>query len=150
MPDVENHPEELSYRMDNITWVGVDLKGTTFHFQVVEKNAPEPGEVTGAQHLVASKKAVIVRMFVEEGDPKVAVTDYVEKGQLLVSGLIGTEDKPKGVPAKGEVFGKLGIRRVLIFPSIQHFPSLQETRRDVSTWDIRVEASCMGIRGSGI
>ncbi len=116
VPDVETIQRELSYRMDNITWVGVDLKGTTFHFQVVEKNAPEPGEATGAQHLVAGKKAVIVRMFVEEGDPKVAVTDYVEKGQLLVSGLIGTEDKPKGVPAKGEVFGETWYKTSVDLP----------------------------------
>ena len=45
-------------------------------------------------------------MFVEKGQSIVNVNDYVGKGQLLVSGLIGKEDKPEIVPAKGVIKGK--------------------------------------------
>ncbi|WP_175990995.1 sporulation protein YqfD [Bacillus sp. Marseille-Q1617] len=116
IPDVENIQRELSSRMDNITWVGVELRGTTFHFQVVEKNAPEPIESTGLQHIVAKKKAVIVEMFVEEGDPQVKVNDYVKKGQLLVSGVIGNEKKPKGVPAKAKIMGETWYKTSVELP----------------------------------
>jgi similar to stage IV sporulation protein len=116
IPDVESIQMELSSRMDNITWVGVELKGTTYHFQVVEKNAPEQVESTGMQHIVAKKKAVIVEIFVEEGDPQVKVNDYVKRGQLLVSGVIGTEKKPKGVPAKAKIMGETWYRTSVELP----------------------------------
>ena len=70
-------------------WCGVE--GTTYHLQVVEKNEPEKPEYFSPQHLVAKKKAVIVDMFVEEGQAVVDLYDHVEEGQLLVSGLIGKE-----------------------------------------------------------
>ncbi len=116
LPNVQDIQRELSYRMDNITWVGVELKGTTIHFQVVEKNAPEPAETTGKQHIIANKEAIIVEMFVEEGDPQVKVNDYVKKGQLLVSGLIGTEKKPKGVPAKAKIMGETWYKTSVELP----------------------------------
>ncbi|BCB04869.1 sporulation protein YqfD [Bacillus sp. KH172YL63] len=121
LPDVETIQRELSYRMDNITWVGVELRGTTFHFQVVEKNAPEPSESTGIQHIVAKKKAIITEMFVEEGDPQVNVNDYVSKGQLLVSGLIGNEDDPQGVPAKAKILGETWYKSTVELPLKSRF-----------------------------
>ncbi|MDQ0174182.1 sporulation protein YqfD [Bacillus chungangensis] len=104
--NVEKIQHELTNRIPDLTWVGVQIKGTTFDFQVVEKNTPKPRESQPAQHLIANKKAVIVDMFVEEGKPVVQVHDYVKKGQLLVSGFIGLEDKPKIVSSRGKVWGQ--------------------------------------------
>ncbi|RIW37584.1 sporulation protein YqfD [Bacillus salacetis] len=109
IPDVESIQRELSNRMNNITWVGVELKGTTYHFQVVEKNEPEAEEEIGPQNLIAAKEAIIKDVFVEEGMPQVEVNDYVKPGQLLVSGYIGKEDQEakKAVAAKGVVQGEV-------------------------------------------
>ncbi|QQZ10826.1 sporulation protein YqfD [Heyndrickxia vini] len=104
--DVETIQRKLEDRIPNITWVGVDLNGTTYHFQVVEKNIPEQAEKQSPQNLVANKKAVIVDMFVENGQPVVKVNQYVKKGQLLVSGTIGNEHNEKKVAAIGKVIGK--------------------------------------------
>ncbi|MFJ7847347.1 sporulation protein YqfD [Peribacillus sp. NPDC097224] len=104
--DVDTIQRKLSDRIGALTWVGVELKGTTYHFQVVEKRQPKEIEKTSSQNLVASKKAVITNMFIEKGQPKVNVHDYVSKGQLLVSGLIGKEDKPEIVSAQGKVMGQ--------------------------------------------
>ena len=65
--NVESIQQQLSNNIEEITWVGVELKGTTYHLQVVEKNEPKQPEYFSPQHLVAKKKAVIVDMFVEEG-----------------------------------------------------------------------------------
>ncbi|MFJ7637251.1 sporulation protein YqfD [Peribacillus sp. NPDC097206] len=104
--DVDTIQRKLSDRIGALTWVGVELKGTTYHFQVVEKRQPKEIEKTSSRNLVASKKAVITNMFIEKGQPKVNVHDYVSKGQLLVSGLIGKEDKPEIVSAQGKVMGQ--------------------------------------------
>ncbi len=65
--NVEGIQRQLSNNIEEITWVGVELKGTTYHLQVVEKNEPKKPEYLTPQNLIAKKKAVIVNMFVEEG-----------------------------------------------------------------------------------
>ncbi|MBE4908023.1 sporulation protein YqfD [Bacillus luteolus] len=104
--DVESIQRQLSDNIDAITWVGVELKGTTYHFQVVEKNQPEKPEFISPRHLTAKKKAVITDMFVEEGMPLVTVNDHVTEGQVLVSGIIGKEGQTKIVPARAKIFGE--------------------------------------------
>ena len=46
MDDVDTIQRKLSDRIEVLTWVGVELKGTTYHFQVVEKQQPEKVEAT--------------------------------------------------------------------------------------------------------
>lgn len=104
--DPESIQRSLSDNIQEITWVGVELKGTTYHLQVVEKNEPEKPERLGPRNIIAKKKAVIVDMFVEEGKPLIQVHEHVQKGQLLVSGLIGNEEEKKAVSAKGKIFGE--------------------------------------------
>ncbi|AOH55754.1 sporulation protein YqfD [Peribacillus muralis] len=104
--DVDTIQRKLSDRISALTWVGVELKGTTYHFRVVEKRQPKEVEKTSPQNLVASKKAVIADMYVKKGQSIVNVNDYVGKGQLLVSGLIGKEDKQEIVSAQGVIKGK--------------------------------------------
>ncbi|WP_340085070.1 sporulation protein YqfD [Siminovitchia sp. FSL H7-0308] len=114
--DLEKLQQQLTERVNNITWIGVELKGTTFHFQVVEKNKPKKAKPLGPQHLVAKKKAVIAEMFVEKGKPIVKVNQFVKKGQMLVSGMIGGEEGEQLVPAKGEVWGKTWYQSEVEYP----------------------------------
>ncbi|PLR72674.1 MULTISPECIES: sporulation protein YqfD [Bacillus] len=114
--NVEGIQRELSNEVDEITWVGVELKGTTYHFQVVEKNEPDKPELLSPRHLVAKKKAVILDMFVEEGKPVVSVNDHVIPGQLLVSGIIGQDGQTQTVPAKGEIWGETWYKSEVKLP----------------------------------
>lgn len=104
--DVDSIQKELTDKIDEITWVGVVLNGTTYEFEVVEKNLPEPAKKLSPRNLVAKKEAIITSMFVEEGQALVKINDYVKKGQVLVSGEIGSEENKKQVPAQGEIFGE--------------------------------------------
>lgn len=91
LPNVREIQRELTEKMDNVTWIGVTQHGTSYRLEVVEKEIPETKPITGPRHLVATKEAVIHSVFVEKGQPIVGVNDYVKKGSLLVSGLIGKE-----------------------------------------------------------
>jgi similar to stage IV sporulation protein len=106
LENVEVIQRRLTDNIGAITWVGVELKGTTYHLQVVEKNEPEKPELLSPRNLVAKKKGVIVDMFVEEGQPMVNIHDHVKPGQLLVSGSIGKEGQSETVPAKGEIYAE--------------------------------------------
>ena len=104
--NVESIQRVLTDQIGALTWIGVELKGTTYHFQVVEKSEPKKAEAIGPRHLIAKRKAAIVKIFVEKGEPVVKVNDYVLPGQLLVSGLYGKEDDLKSVAASGEILGE--------------------------------------------
>jgi similar to stage IV sporulation protein len=106
MDNVDVIQRKLTDQIREITWVGVQLKGTTYHLRVVEKNEPKKPEVIPPRNLIAKKKATIVKTFVENGKQVVFKNDQVEKGQLLVSGIIGKEDQTEIVPAKGEILGE--------------------------------------------
>jgi similar to stage IV sporulation protein len=121
MEDVETIQRNLTNQIEELTWVGVELRGTTFHFQVVEKNQPKKIEQYSPRDLVASKKAIIVKMFVEKGQEKVKLYDHVKPGQLLVSGAIGKEDSPLFVAAKGEILGETWYKTEVKLPLVSNF-----------------------------
>ncbi|OCA86441.1 sporulation protein YqfD [Pradoshia sp. D12] len=104
--DMEDIQKELSERVPSITWIGVQLEGTTFHFQVVEKKQPKKNSADLYVNLISAKKATIVQTMVERGQGLVEKHQVVSKGQILVSGFIGKEDNQKFVGAKGKVMGE--------------------------------------------
>ena len=114
--DPDEIQKALTDNIQQITWVGVELTGTTYHLKVVEKNQPEEDELVSPRHIVAEKEAVISKMFVEQGQPLTTLHEHVKKGQILVSGLIGKEDEQKKVAAKAEIFGETWYRSTISIP----------------------------------
>ncbi|WP_196220251.1 sporulation protein YqfD [Terrilactibacillus tamarindi] len=106
VPSTEVIETNLSAKLPKVTWIGVSKDGTTYHIDVVQKKLPKKQKVTRPRHLVAAKKAIIHRLFVEKGQPMVQDDQFVKKGQLLVSGIIGNENDPKFISSKGQVFGE--------------------------------------------
>ncbi|WAA11497.1 sporulation protein YqfD [Fervidibacillus halotolerans] len=104
--DPQTIQRKITELNDEITWIGVKLKGTTYYFQVVEKERPEERELASPQHLIAKKEAVIVDYFIEKGQPVIKRNEYVKRGQILVSGVIGTEENKQSIAAEGKVWGK--------------------------------------------
>lgn len=93
--------------LPDASWIGVEIKGTKAIIEVVEKNQPEPSPPNQPRHLVAKKKAVIHRIMAESGKTVVAPNQLVNKGQILVSGVIGNEERQSAVAARGKVEGEV-------------------------------------------
>lgn len=141
--NVESIQRQLTNNIENITWVGVELKGTTYHLQVVEKNEPKQPEYMSPQHLVAKKKAVIIDMFIEEGQTVVDIYDSVTEGQLLVSGLIGKEGQTIPVPAKGKIWGETWYKTDVELPLKSTFQVFNGNEKQkfylgISDWKIPI------------
>src|SRR5690625_3926195 len=83
--------QKLVKDVPELLWVGVHKKGTTFVLEGVEKVIVEEEEDPGPRHLVATKNGVIDNMYISKGLPKINVNDYVQAGDVLVSGDI-TDD----------------------------------------------------------
>ncbi|WP_203361710.1 sporulation protein YqfD [Bacillus sp. REN10] len=124
LDDPETVQKKLLHDVDGLTWIGVELKGSTYHFRVVEKNAPKEKQAKGPQHLIANKDAVIVNMFVEKGQAIVKRNQFVRKGQRLVSGYIGDEKKFRVVSADGKVYGETWYKTAVELPLTTSFHAL--------------------------
>jgi len=107
---------ELMAQIPEASWIGFQLKGTKAQIRVVEKVIPDPKEALSPRHLVASKTAVIHDLFAEQGKPMVRPDDFVRKGDILVSGLIGKEESPVAVAAKGKVEGEVWYETDVVVP----------------------------------
>lgn len=114
--DVETIQRELTNNIQVLTWVGVELNGTTFHLQVVEKKEPDKPEEFGPRNLIAKKEAVITKIFVEKGNQLVNLHEHVVPGQLLVSGMIGKEGQIELVSSKGEILGETWYKSSVELP----------------------------------
>ncbi|MFC7393306.1 sporulation protein YqfD [Scopulibacillus cellulosilyticus] len=106
LPSTEKIESELSGRLKKVTWLGVSRDGTTYHIDLVQKELPKKEKVFGPRHLVATKKAIVHKIFAEKGQPMVEQDQFVKPGQILISGLIGKESAPKPTAAKGKVIGE--------------------------------------------
>ena len=59
MPNVEDVQRHLTDNINAITWAGLEVRGTTYHFKIVEKRTEERKEQR-PQNLVA-KEAIITK-----------------------------------------------------------------------------------------
>lgn len=126
LDDPETIQKKLTNQIAEITWIGVQLNGTTYQFQVVEKEEPVKEKVAPPQHIIASKEAMITKIYSENGRAVVKVNQFVKKGQLLISGFIGKEGEKKqiSVPANGVVLGETWYHSHIEVPIKSTFTTL--------------------------
>jgi len=139
--DPETIQQKITKKIEEITWIGVELKGTTFHFKVVEKERPEEPAPTSPRNLVAKKEAIIVDYFIEKGKPMISINDYVKPGQILVQGDIGKEGSPNFVPAKGVVYGKIWYEtksEVKLNSEVQVLSGEETVKKGIKLWGLSI------------
>jgi similar to stage IV sporulation protein len=124
LPSVEEIQMKVTSEIEEATWIGVTLNGTTYHFNVVEQTFPKKQEPVPPRHLVAKKKAIIHDIFVEQGQGKVVPNDFVEKGAMLISGFIGKEGRMEISPAKGKIFGEVWYKSNVAVPLVSELATL--------------------------
>jgi similar to stage IV sporulation protein len=102
LDDIERN---ITNELNDVMWIGIEEKGTTYIVQGVEKSIVSKEEDNSPQHLVASHEGEIVQLLVESGQPLVKVNQHVDKGDILVSGLIG-EEKSQNVNGEDQTTPK--------------------------------------------
>lgn len=81
--------KRLRNEFDDITWVSARLEGTRLVVEIEENNTASAKEKEQTPcSLKASKSGIIARIITRRGTPLVKKGDQVEKGDLLVSGLL--------------------------------------------------------------
>ena len=79
----------ILYEFPQLSWVGVEIRGTKATIEIVEKILPDKSQSDRRPgNIVAVKDGIIEEILVLSGEAKVAQGDTVRKGDILISGTI--------------------------------------------------------------
>lgn len=107
-----NKKEEIKNKIlldhkDKIEWLEIDRKGSNYYINVLERVIYNNENDNSYRHLVSKKNAIILEIKATDGSIIKKVNDYVNKGDIIVSGAITKGDEIKNyVKAKGKVYGE--------------------------------------------
>jgi len=121
LQDTDVLSKKLANAIPGTTWIGLEKVGTKVKIQVVEATNPDERELYSPRHLVASKDAVITYIIAEQGNPIVRKNQRVKKGDMLISGIIGSEAHSQTVVAQGTVKGLVWYEYEVKAPLIQKY-----------------------------
>ncbi len=106
-------PKDLQTKMmkkcDRLSWIWIDMKGTTANVDVREKvSKPDFYDKSYACNIVAKRDGVITNAIGMSGTVYAQVGSYVKKGELLVGGVIDSNEfaPVRFVRASGKVIAK--------------------------------------------
>ncbi|MFD0958638.1 sporulation protein YqfD [Paenibacillus chungangensis] len=119
LKDMDVLSKRLVSDLPGTTWIGVEKKGTKVRIQVVEMTLPEQSPLHNPRHLVSSVDGVVTEIIAEAGRPVVKKNSRVRKGQILISGAIGSESHSQIVVAKGTVKGLVWYEFTVESPLVQ-------------------------------
>lgn len=98
----------MALKRNDLAWIGVTISGTKATVEIVQKVMPEIEEFAGKPcNVVAKKDGIITKIYARDGLAIVEKDDYVQKGQVLISGIMYSEHaENRYVHADGEVIAK--------------------------------------------
>jgi len=97
----------LEEHKDKIEWLEFDRKGSVYYINVLERIINKEDNSSDYRHLVSKKNAIILEIKAEDGEIVKKINDYVNKGDIIVSGMIMKGEEVKNyVKAKGNVYGE--------------------------------------------
>ena len=109
--DFYNICHEFIIENEEISWISVNMVGTTARVEVIERRAKENIENDGngtPTNLIAARDGVVVRVETARGKTAVQSGVAVKKGELLVSGVVDVGHNDSGefvlVRSRGRVF----------------------------------------------
>ena len=107
--DTANIIRQIRLERDDISWIGIELKGTNAIVKIVKaKEAPEIIDENDYTNIVANKSGVITKIVAQNGTAKVKVGDTVEKGTVLIEGtMTGKYTDMRYVHSIGEIEAKV-------------------------------------------
>ena len=97
----------LNNYQDKFEWLEIDRVGTKYFIRILERIINKNENNDNYQNIVARKNAVILEIQASSGEIVKKVNDYVNKGDVIISGKIMKNDEVKNiVEAKGKIYGE--------------------------------------------
>jgi len=147
LPEAGELSRRLQLKLPGAAWVGVEKRGTLITIRVVETTEPEPRELLSPRHLIASEDAVVTRITATRGRPVVKKNQRVRKGDVLISGILGSEAHYVTVPADGTVRGLVWHEYDIVSPLVRKAKTYTGERRTV--WHAVLGGRSLKVSGFG-
>ena len=102
---------------DKIEWLEIEEVGTKYVVRVEEREIVNNKESNAPRNLVAKKDGVIKKVIAESGEVVKQTDDYVNKGDVIVSGQLYVYEEEKGrVKAEGKVYAEVWYVLTIDYP----------------------------------
>ena len=107
--DTDKLINEIRLKRNDISWIGIDLKGTNAIIKIVKFNEkPEIIDNSDYCNIVAAKDGIITEIVAQNGTALVKAGDEVHKGDVLIAGYMeGKYTDKRYVHSLGEVKAKI-------------------------------------------
>ncbi|MBQ9756891.1 MAG: sporulation protein YqfD [Clostridia bacterium] len=111
--DSETVKNQLMISLDELSWVGVSIKGSRAYIEIKERLDTKLLEDSSIPcDIVADRDGTILLLEVKDGQTMVKVNQFVTEGDLLVSGLVDSEKVGmRYVHAFGEIFAQTSYKK---------------------------------------
>ncbi len=103
---------------DEIAWIGINLKGSRLHIEIRERlDTKRRVDADVPCDIVAEKDGLVKLLEVKNGQTVVKVNQYVEEGDLLVSGVMDSQTQGmRFVHSFGEVYAETSYKKSCEYP----------------------------------
>lgn len=92
---------------NEIEWMEIERRGSILLVKLTERKINKKEEVCENRHIIAKKSGIIKKISASHGDIVKGVNDYVQKGDIIISGnIIKDETIKKSLCAKGVVYAE--------------------------------------------
>lgn len=118
--EIEKIKKEIleKYR-DKIEWLEIENIGTKYIVKVEERKIIDTKKDYTKRNVVATKPAIIKKVFAKNGVILKNVDDYVNKGDVVISGEVMLNETVKEtIKAEGEIFGEVWYNIKVEYPYI--------------------------------
>lgn len=132
--DPKQLKNEVLLRLDTLSWVWVDIRGSKAIVSVSEKKpAPEMIDEDSPCDIIASKSGIIKSVIAKQGDCIAKEGQTVMEGELLISGIMKSEMLPvRFTHASGEVYARTWYEEQMLSPLVEniHVPTGQQCTKN--------------------
>ena len=126
--------KEKIFQMEknHLEWIEIEEKGTKYIVKVEEKKLTVQ-EKCPMRNIVSRKKAILTKIEASSGEVTRKINDYVEAGEVVISGLIHNKDKVVSKRcAKGIIYGETWYKVTVSIPK----KKIKVEKTNQKTWGV--------------
>lgn len=127
----------LSDYKDKIEWLEIERVGTKYIVRLELRELKSEPKVNENRNVVAKKSAIIKKIEAKSGEIVKNVNEYVQKGDVVITGEIKLNNELKSViSAEGKVYGEVWYKVKTEFPLFYHDEKITNNTNQVYTMKI--------------
>jgi len=117
---------------DRIEWMEIVEDGTKYIIRVEERKIPDDTVNNNPRNIVAKKDGIIKKVIANKGEIIRDMDDYVQKGELIISGDLIFNNEVKGrVRSEGKVYAEIWYLTKVSYPFAIDKKEFTGRRKDV-------------------